>query len=145
MRFREIPITIGVVGVVAFLVIDAFLVCNLVHRRERFWSPTVGITKNNAEGISAGMSENEVVGLLGVPYGQYYSGKKCVIYPFGFVGSTGETVTDQLRDDILCVTFFRDGELFEYRKGWVGQNISIWVTFDAQGKVRGKVTYPVSD
>jgi hypothetical protein len=136
MRFR-IPITLGVL-VFSLLIFYAFW--PLFKSK----SPKHRIDEASYEKISLGMSEDEVIAIMGVAYGQHYSGTFHVIVPFGPINSTGSIVSDKLGEDILCETVTSNGEFLYPRKGWVGEDLSIWVLFDQHRKVINKFSYPVS-
>jgi hypothetical protein len=103
------------------------------------------INDESFERISVGMSEEDVVAILGVPYGQHYSGRSFVMVPLGPFNSTGCLVSEKLDDDILHGTCLEDnGKIVFVRKGWVGEDLSIWILFDEHGKVLSKFSYPVT-
>jgi hypothetical protein len=123
-----------VVGVVAGLLALA-IVASLPSRSHR-------INMESYSKISKGMSEADVINTLGVPHGQHYAGEAEVHFPFGPANSTGVIVTDHLKDDLLNQNMTLDGVSLN-RKVWVGDEISLWITFDTRGNVIHKDWYPV--
>jgi hypothetical protein len=98
------------------------------------------------EQIAEGMLEKDVEKLLGGRYGQYFSGTAHVMLPFGPHNSTGIALTDKLAEDQGndTITFNTDPPRVIHRKGWVGDQISIWIFFDENNRVIDKLWYPVT-
>lgn len=123
--------------VIAFIIAVA-LICFYMY------SPHHRINEDSYDRIRIGMTEDQVVNIIGVAYGQYYSGTADVIAPIGAFNSTGSIVTNHLDGKILSESVFSNGELAFRRKGWVGADMSIWVCFDKNGLVFNKISYPVT-
>src|SRR5262249_36612854 len=132
VRIRLLMITVAVGFVV--LIVGLWLLWHTGAKHH--------ITMECHERISVGMSESDVVAILGVKYGQHYSGMALVTIPMGPQNSTGMVYGDRIGDDILCETFYFRGSWYQ-RKGWVGEDLSIWVILDEAGFVRKKLYYPV--
>jgi hypothetical protein len=105
-------------------------------------APKHHINVESYERISVGMSESDVVAILGVKYGQHFSGTAHVTIPMGPLNSTRMVYGDRIGEDILCETLVFRGSRYQ-RKGWVGEDLSIWVILDEAGFVRKKLYYPV--
>ena len=80
--------------------------------------------------IRRGMTEKEIEGIFGVPFGQYTTGKvSCVI----------QTMTIAIQHSSYRLPDYHlssPGGLFQMpHKAWIGNEIGIWVYFDEDGRV----------
>src|SRR5262249_31570484 len=107
--------------------------------------PRHNITDAGFDAIERGMTEPDVIAILGVPHGQYYVGTAYVLLPFGPVNSLGSVVTDHLEEGILSETItFNGGQFLFHPKGWVCEDRSILIWFDEAGMVKSKQSYSVT-
>jgi hypothetical protein len=103
--------------------------------------PIHEISVEGFERIQIGMSELDVESTLGLPYGQYSTGTIQGTYPGGLMNSPC-TFYGRLDGGVLNTTI-RCGTSVVHRKGWVANEIAIWLWFDENGTVIDKKAYSV--
>lgn len=101
--------------------------------------PANGISWESFEKIHKGMTEKEIERILGVPFGQYTTGKVNFLIPTATI--TIQVSTYRLPAEYLATK--ADGFSMA-RKAWIGNQLGIWVFFDEEDRVFTTRAYPVS-
>lgn len=123
------------------------LVASLVFSTWIYSRNAVPLHQVNTAGfnkICERMTESEVEGILGVSFGQHFSGTAETWYRRGGIGSQwGWSGREFPKADLCCIAASANGEVYRTYKGWIGDELAIWIAFDADSRVLYKEAFPV--
>jgi hypothetical protein len=107
-------------------------------------TPKHNINLASYKKIKIGMTERDVETILGVPYGQYFRGKAIVaLPPLGVRKSPVLLTASKLDKEVTCPTRLMNGKIVAQDKGWIANDMSIWIWVDSRGIVMEKARQPV--